>query len=225
MSQYINLLNPALHKRRYSLSAQVLLAAVLTAIFTLALHGALERYSANDLEQQARSGEARLKIEREKLVSTAKGAAERKPDTSLIDELARAEAVLKTRGELIDLLESGALGKTDGFSAHLRALARQSMTGLWLTDFSVGAGGSGLEINGKALNADLLPAYIRKLKGERVFQGQTFAMINVYRSEEKASPIPAANQGGTMAKVDQQLPHVVFNLSGKMRSADMAGRN
>ncbi|HVK56529.1 MAG TPA: PilN domain-containing protein [Burkholderiales bacterium] len=225
MSQYINLLNPALHKRRDPLSARVLLAAVLTAIFVLAVSGGWARYSANDLIQQARSGEARLKVEREKLVSAVKGAAERKPDTRLIEELVRAEAVLKTRGELIDLIESGALGKTEGFSAHLRALARQSMTGLWLTDFSVGPGGSGLEINGKALNADLLPTYIRKLNSESVFQGQSFAMINVYRPDEQASAIPAGNQGGTTAKVEQKLPHVVFNLGSKMRSAEITGRN
>jgi hypothetical protein len=225
LSQYINLFNPALQKRGDALSARVLLSAMGAAVFVMALAAIWAQYRAGDLSRQARDGDALVKQQRDKLVSLAKGAAERKPDASLAAELARTEAMLRTRGDLIRLVESGAIGKTDGFSEQLRAFARQTMNGLWLTGFSINADGSEMEIDGKALDAELLPAYIRRLNSERVFHGRSFAMLNVNRVQEETLPGPNTVQRGGSALPGHDLPaHVAFSLSGKPRNASSAGR-
>jgi hypothetical protein len=227
VTQYINLLNPALQKRSDALSARVLFSTGIAAAIVVALAAAWAQYNARDLERQANDGEAVLKRERDNLVAVAKAATERKPSTNLVDELARAEAKLKVHGDLIRLVESGALGKTEGFSDQLLAFARLSTNGLWLTGFSINADGSETEIDGKALSPELLPAYIRRLNSERVFQGRRFSMLDVNRVQEETRPplAPSVEAGSASSASAQRLPsHIVFSLSAKTRNTESVGR-
>jgi len=224
MSQYINLFNPALQKHRDALSSRVLLSATIAAMLVVGAAAFGAQYRAIDLERQVVEGEVQLKVERDKLVSLAKSNGERKTSPKLIDELARAESLLKTRNDLIQVVESGGVGRIDGFSEQLRAFARQSMNGLWLTGFSIGAGGSELEIVGRTLNAELLPTYIRRLNSEQAFQGKSFAMLDVTRVEADSKTDSNTKTEKTVTAADHRQPsQLAFSLAAKMRNVDVAG--
>ncbi|MDD5174832.1 MAG: PilN domain-containing protein [Sterolibacterium sp.] len=102
----------------------------------------------------------------------------------LANELANARALLKSREEVVKVLESGAFSNTIGFAEFLRGFARQAPNGLWLTGFTIGAGGTEMEIRGRMLNPASLPEYIRRLKTEKVFQGRSFASLTIQRPED-----------------------------------------
>ena len=51
-----------------------------------------------------------------------------------------------------------------GYAAFMRAFAKQSLDGLWLTSFSFDSSTEKLNINGRTLQADLVPEYISTLR-------------------------------------------------------------
>lgn len=189
MSQQINLLNPAFRKTRDWLSAAPLASftAALVAIIAIAAFAA--EVSADGRERAALEQEAKLKTIREKLVTVAKEASERKPNAQLLADLATAQAQLKARDEVLAYLANGSIGSTSGFAEYLRGFATQVPKGLWLTGFTIGAGGSDMEIRGRMLNAEALPEYIHRLNAEKAFQGRSFAALTIRRPEEEKKTI------------------------------------
>ena len=194
MSQQINLLNPAFRKPRDWLKAAPLaaFAAVLLALLVIAAFAA--RVSADGRERLAVEQEAHLKTLQERLKTLSQLAAERKPNAQLAAELADVQAQLKTREEILTYLSNGGIGNTSGFAEYLRGFAQQVPKGLWLTGFTIGAGGSEMEIRGRMLNAATLPEYIHRLNSEKAFQGRSFASLTINRpeAETKAAAAPAA---------------------------------
>ena len=199
MSQQINLFNPAFRKPRDWLTATPLAAAA-AVLLVLILAGAYwARVRGDAREREAVQQEAQLKAAQTALTALAKRAAERKPDAVLAADLANAQAQLSIRQEIVTYLENGSIGSTTGFAEYLRGFARQVPKGLWLTGFTIGAGGSDMEIRGRMLNAAMLPEYIRRLNGEKAFQGRSFAALTIKRPEE---PKKAAGKGPAAAAPD-----------------------
>lgn len=196
MSAQINLYHPRFLKQRerLTLGNVLLAAAVLYAVLVLA--GGWARREAATQADAAAATEAQLKVAKDAVAAATKSAG-RQANPQLIAEVASAEALLRRRGEIAQLLESGAVGSTGGFAEHLRGLARQVPEGLWLTGFSIGPGGRDMEIRGSMLDAAALPGYIRRLGGEKAFQGRSFASLTMNRAE----PAPVMRPVGQAAAV------------------------
>jgi hypothetical protein len=160
-------------------------------VLSLALAGvyAYQYRQAQVLNKQA--GELAAQLEQEKL-SLMKVTAEYAPR-------ARSEALEKRADELerqlrgeeavLEVLQGGSLGNTQGYSAYLRALARQSVNGLWLTAFSIKGAGKEMAIAGRTLRPELVPAYIQRLNQETVIQGGSFTALEM----QQPKPAPAAD--------------------------------
>ena len=80
----------------------------------------------------------------------------------------------------------------------MRALARQSLAGLWLTGFSVGKGGEEMEISGRALQPELVPSYIHRLTQERALHGRAFDSLSMTQ-RDAALPADASHPGAVPA--------------------------
>ncbi|MDP1765403.1 MAG: PilN domain-containing protein, partial [Methylotenera sp.] len=65
------------------------------------------------------------------------------------------------------------------YAALMRAFAKQSIDGLWLTSFSVDSRSEQLNINGRTLQGDLVPEYISRLGNEPALKGKLFAALNM----------------------------------------------
>lgn len=196
MTQQINLYDAALLRRREWLSATNLAAATLALLALMTGWSLSARAHLATLEAESRTIAPQLASLRERATSLATRAAALKPDARLEAELASARSLLSLRGEVLAALEKGLGGGATGFGDYLRALARQSVGGLWLTGFTVAEGGSGMEIRGRMTDPALLPEYLRKLNGEPAFQGRAFATL-------KVSAAPAAPQAGQQAAQPQ----------------------
>jgi hypothetical protein len=183
MSAQINLYHPRFLKQRELLTlGHVVLVAV--AIYTvLAAAGGWAWRNAATHEEAATAAEAQLKLAKEQVEAATRAAAIRKPSPQLIADLENAEGLLRRRGEIARLLESGVVGSTGGFADYLRGFARQAPEGLWLTGFTIGSGGNDMEIRGSMLNPAALPEYIRRLGTEKVFQGRNFAELTMTRAD------------------------------------------
>ncbi len=219
MSQQINLFRPDFRKRRELLSAATLVAAVLLVIAAMVAYAGYAARALKQAEQRVEQADAGLVQLRERLASLGAGPAQAVPGKALLDELARAEARVKTRQELIETLQGGGIGSAQGFSRYLAALARQHAEGVWLTGVKLGAAGTDFTLQGRALHADLLPGYIRLLNGEEALRGKQIGQMNLLEKDEEAAAPAAAGvatraaQGSRPAQERATARYVEFTIS------------
>ncbi len=190
MSQNINLLNPAFRRQRQRVSLATVAQCLGLTLAALFSYQAYLSQQVSGLTGELRSAEELLKSQRS-YVDRLKGqTAARKPDTRLETEIAGLETELKQAREAVGALKGGAFGSQQGFAEYLRAFSRQSLSGLWLTGFSI-AGSGELEIRGRVTAPDLVPSYIQRLNREKVLQGRSFARFEMGQPK----PGPLADKG------------------------------
>lgn len=228
MTQYINLLNPALQVRREALSLKLLAVALAAVLVLLGGANIYVRHLADAAQGQVVLGDEQLRVDQEKLVASGRTIAAAKPDPRLAAELETARTVLQARESGLAELASGSLGDTTGFSGQFRAFARQSVSGLWLTGFTLSGAGAEILIHGRALRAEQVPAYIRRLKDEPVFRGKSFAALRIEESkaDRRDGQTPATRPGATPSFVEFRLMSSVEMAAapdGKALNAPMPG--
>lgn len=190
MARQINLYDPALERKRDWLALEnVVVGGVLLAVAVGAL-GMMERASLPALMAQSAASEAQLKAMRDQAATLGQRIANRKPDPRIEQELAAKRQLLSMRGEVLATLRSSIGPHAQSYTEYLRGFARQTVSGLWLTGFTVKTAGSGMEIRGNTTDPALIPEYIRRLNKESAFQGQTFAALKLERPEAKGKDAP-----------------------------------
>ena len=194
MSQNINLFNPAFRKPRQLLTLAVVaqcLGITLAALFAYNFY----------LRQQVNNSAGELAAAQKLLQNQLGLAKTMKPkrippetEAQLDAQIRQLEAEFKHALASTEALKSGAFGNRQGFSAYLLAFSRRSIGGLWLTGFTIGGGGE-LEIQGRTLDADLLPSFIQRLNHEPVLAGRKIARLEITRP--KGQPAAAPEKKGT----------------------------
>lgn len=193
MSQNINLFGPTFRKPR-----QLLTLALVAQCFGITL-AALLAYNFY-LQRQVSNVAAELDAAK-KLLSAQTGLVQKlKPrsvpavsEAQLDAEIRTLEVRMKRAVESIEAVKSGAFGSRQGFAEYLQAFSRQSVTGLWLTAFTIGGGGD-LQMRGRALSPELLPDYIQRLNRERVLAGRKIAHLELTRPASEPSAAKGADK-------------------------------
>jgi hypothetical protein len=202
VSQQINLYNADFAPKRdfSSLSALATawgLAVLIVVAAVLATSARLEKVKQNlAQESQARS------VAQAEMTRLATRLSSRRPDLELAAQLVRLENGLASRNEVMRTLHAGVIGDIQGFSEHLEAFARQTLSGLWLTGLEVSSAGRDVVIEGRATEPELVPGYVRRLNQEQVMQGHAFSQLEMQR--------PASGSG---AKQHSQSKYIEFRLS------------
>ena len=186
MSQQINLYEARLRPvREWATGRRLVIAG--TCALVLCIAGVLAvRGLASEREQALAQAQAALKAEQEQLAQLTSQLAERKLPPALQGELEQARALLGARREVLGVLDSGALGSTQGFAPVFVGFSRLASADLWLTGFSVSHGGADIEIRGRMFDAARLPAYVQRLSAEPAFQGRRFAALTLQRQTPEA---------------------------------------
>lgn len=207
MSQQINLYEARLRPRLElatgrNLGVSALVLAVLMSGWSL-----WEGAEANRRSEAAGASLKEVVAAQEKMKALTQTMAERKVSPELDNEVESAKSMIAAREEVIKVLDSGAFGRTAGFSSFMRGFALQAQSDLWLTGFRIAAGGDEIEIHGRMLDPTRLPDYVQRLNAVPVFQGRRFAALEMRRvSPDEAAGQPAAD--GDQAQ--RQRPFVPF---------------
>ena len=172
MSQQINLYNPIFLKQEKHFSARTMAQAL--GVIALALAGlcAYALMEARGAAQTAQQRRAQLTAERDALGKVVARIATQGASKALQAEVEKTEAEVRRRNATLEALGTGELGNTSGFSEFFAAFGRQATSGVWLTGFTVSEAGNDLLVNGRALRADLVPAYLRALSNEEMMRGR-----------------------------------------------------
>ena len=105
------------------------------------------------------------------------------------ERLDDATRSLREKQLVLSLVQGSTLGATQGFSGHLISLARRDTDGLWLTHIRLSGLGDKTQLEGKALRAELVPAYLQSLAEEPPFATQRFHQLQIEGSEDPADGI------------------------------------
>jgi hypothetical protein len=189
LSQQINLFNPVFFKQKKVLSAAAMVQAlglVLAGTLAIAFYG---NQAVADLQKKADAGSEQLARRQARLAKAHTEFAPRQQSKELELQLAEAEAQLHAMHQVEGVLERGEMGNTDGYSEYFKALARQNTSGLWLTGISIAGAGNEIGVQGRALEATLVPTFIGRLAQERVMRGKAFGSLQISQAEPgKAAP-------------------------------------
>ena len=213
MTQQINLYNPLFLRQEKHFSARTMvhaLAVVLLGIVAVFVAGAWQTRSAERLASQYREQVLRQRDQVVKLGGQLGGGGRSK---ALEAEVARLESEIKLRQATLQALGTGELGNTAGFSEFFAALGRQALTGVWLTHVRIGDAGNDLVVEGRALRAELMPAYLRALNHEAMMRGRRVTEMKLSAAGGKA----AANEPGRFVEFSLTAPL-------ELRAASSPGR-
>jgi Tfp pilus assembly protein PilN len=157
------------------LQGLVLIAVVVGVFFyTISLQTSL-------LEIRATESGRTLKAEVERLKAYGVSEAPAERAKVLAERKKALETELAAQAQALEAFEAGGLGRTEGYSALLRALARRSMEGVWLTRIEFAEAGGELSLAGRASRAELVPAYLERLRAEEGLRGHAFSRLEVTR--------------------------------------------
>ncbi|GAB3248887.1 PilN domain-containing protein [Chitinimonas naiadis] len=174
MAQQINLFNPQFRTLPKLFGAK-LLALVCGLIIVLALlawfGGRYQQQHARAQLQDLQASHAKLSAAASQLMSTSN----MQLATAMANNLSRVSNVAETRQQLLAHMQSQA--SSQPFSHYFDGFSQAHVEGVWLTGFSVHD--EQLSIDGRALSAAQVPAYIRSLNEQRVFIGRRFAGLQL----------------------------------------------
>lgn len=207
MSQQINLYNPIFLKQKHYFSA-----ATMAQALVLVLAGSLGMYAFEVRQNRTLEGaladtDKQISTQREQMIRFSKEHSAQGASRALTDELTRSQQRLQQRQALLADIQTGVGGDVDGFARYLSALARQHVPGVWLTGVQIGPK-SDLVIKGRALESQMVPAYIRALNREEPMAGRRVAELQMTAKGEAA---PAA--AGVPGAPKEPTRYIEFSLS------------
>ena len=227
MTRQINLFNPALRLKREWLTGKSLMSGIGAMVVMLGLYGGVVRWENQQLTEEASRIGAELGQMQEELTRLNQELVQRKVSSETEAALRRAEAALQGRERVRAALDSGALGSSEGFAEFLRAFARQTQDGLWMVGLQMAEGGRNIALEGRTVNPDQIPGYIRGLNSEPTLRGRSFEALNVQwvgeelpagqSGQEAAAKLPPFHEFMLTATASRQAPD---STAGQSQAAE-----
>ncbi|NMM37563.1 MAG: PilN domain-containing protein [Glaciimonas sp.] len=207
MSQQINLFNPIFLKQKKYFSAIAMAQALGLILIGALLLSVYSRYQFSGMLDTATNMTAQMGLVQTRLNKVKAEYAPPKKSQGLEDGVKKTDAEVKSLQQVFDALQKGDIGNREGYSAYLRAFARQIVDGLWLTGFTIVGAGTELGLQGRALRPELVPAYINNLKQEHVIQGKNFSTLEIQLPQREQS-----NREHPAGTNTAAAPYVEFDL-------------
>jgi len=129
-----------------------------------------KNYSATGREQQEKI---------EKLQNISGKIPEAQTRNEVIAEVKLYQDQKQEKTEIIALLSDESSARKGGFSLYFEALAKKTIPGIWLTNFSIKKNGEILVLSGSTNSPEYVPMLISNLSDEAVFQGKTFGLFKI----------------------------------------------
>jgi hypothetical protein len=217
MSQQINLYNPIFLKQEKHFSARTIVQALGLILAALGAFYAYALVQTRAAESVTREQRDRVAAQRDQFAKLGPQLSPEGRSKALEAEVARLEAEIKARQSVLAALGTGELGNTAGFSEFLAALGRRTVPGVWLTGLNVGEAGNDLQLSGRALRPELVPAYLKALSDEPMMRGRRVTEMKL--AAKVAAPLPAAAGGATNAPPGLRR-YIEFTVSAPLRAPD-----
>lgn len=218
MSQQINLYNPIFLKQEKHFSARTIVQALALIVVGLVTFYVYALVQTRGAERATREQRDQVASQREQLVKLGPKFSPEGRSKTLESEVARLEVEVKARQSVIASLSTGELGNTAGFSEFLAALGRQAVPGVWLTGLNIGESGNNLQVLGRALRAELVPAYLKTLSNEPMMRGRRVTEMKLAAKTAAPPPPPAPGEPAKAPLGPRRF--IEFTISAPLRVSD-----
>jgi hypothetical protein len=210
VSQQINLYNPAFLKLKKSFSAGPMAQALLVLLVGALATSAYASWQVRELEKRALVSTRQLEKLKETEAAAIAQLHPREKSKDLAADIAAAEAELRALQHVSDVLKRGEFGNTQGYSEYFKAVARQNVQGMWLTGLSITNPGPEIVVQGRAMQAALVPNFIARLTNEPIMKGKVFDSLNISQPMVPVKNPKEGEEGMTAA------PYVDFGLQSTL---------
>lgn len=223
MSQQINLFNPIFLKQKKIFAASTMAQSLGVIVLACVLLSLYADWQLKAREQQAAESTTQAGKLKTRLESASIEFAPHQVDQGLITQLQKAEDDVNSLQRVQDALNGGGFGDTKGYSIYFRSFSRQIVDGLWLTGININGAGQQIDLKGRALRADLVPEYLKRLGRESAMKSKTFATLDM---KVPLVDVPA----GPAGKTNPQVPaaYIEFDLesleNGGAKDAEGKGK-
>lgn len=179
MKQQINLYLPEFRPETNAFQSMFIVQAAGILLVALMLIYVFARQGVAGIDQELEIVARQEVVALERLQSVGPLITSITGEQSWAEQLDDAARMLAERQAALNLIQGTRLGDTDGFSRHLRALARQDLDGIWLTHIVLSATGDQTRLEGRAIRAELIPLYVQDLTSEPAFAAQRFHRFEI----------------------------------------------
>jgi Tfp pilus assembly protein PilN len=181
VSQQINLYSPIFRKRSKVFSATTMLQGLVLIVVVVGVFCYTISLQSSLLEIRAADSGRTLKAELERLKAYGVREQPGERGKAIAERRKALEAQLAAYAQALDAFDSGGVGRGEGYSELLRALARRSMEGVWLTRIEFAEDSGEISLTGRATRAELVSAYLEGLRREEALRGQRFSRLELTR--------------------------------------------
>ncbi|HEX6530242.1 MAG TPA: PilN domain-containing protein [Burkholderiales bacterium] len=195
MSQQINLYNPIFRKQKKVFSSATMLQAFALIVLVVAVFYFAVALQTPVLEIRSAETSRLLKAELERLKAYGAGDSPAERAKAIAERRKGLEAALSANSQALAAFEAEG-GRVEGYAEVLRALARVSVDGVWLTRINFARGKGDVSIVGRATRPELVPTYLERLRAEQALRVRDFSRLEVTRPTETkgAAAAPRAVQ-------------------------------
>lgn len=192
MTQQINLYQPQFRRQEQKFSARAMLQAAAVVIAGIAVFYGLLLWQGESLRRESAQLDRQHAVLTKQLEEVGRKLKPREKSQMLQQEVARLERELAALSGIEGVLSKGMFTNTRGYSEYLMALARQHVAGLWLTGFDITGAGERMRLQGRTVDAALVPRYVQRLSAEQTLAGAEFQVFQMTRpdkdKEKNAAP-------------------------------------
>lgn len=193
MSQQINLFNPIFMKQKKYFSLLAMAQALALIVLGALLFYAYAWYQVGQMDKQYQLNARQFEADQARFAALTSEFSPQQSNQALQDQISQLEAKLGDEMVVVEMLKSGVIGNTSGYSQYMSAFARQVVSGLWLTGFKVSGDATQITLEGAVTDGKLLPDYIQRLSKEASMQGKSFSNLQMQQvAPDKDSKLPHA---------------------------------
>lgn len=188
--QHVNLYQRQFRPHRDPTDAFHLALALVLVLLALVVFSGYQAWQARQAQQrladeraEQQSVQQRMDALRSELQSAQAS------DTDASQQLEQLRREYEAKQRLLQFLDQGPLADEAGFAGHLAGLAERIVDGVWLERIQVKQGGGRIRLDGHALEAPQIPAFIASLGRAPVYAGRTFRTLRVQRQKDDGGPV------------------------------------
>ena len=178
MKQQINLYQEILRPKNIRWSSNQLVKIITVTIFLMFLIDAFGYWQTWQSNQELLQIKKLVKKKQAELKKVEVEYPLPIEDQRLRERVSKLGDELRLKKNIVGLLKKNEYGMITGFSDYLTGLAKQHVTGTWLTHISITQGGKQMSLAGSSLKPELVPKLLRKLGKEPGFAGKEFNVIS-----------------------------------------------
>ncbi len=186
MQQQINFYQAQFRATRAKFSAAMLLMACGAMVLAMLVAFGFQTYKLEGIKSELRTVSNQEQAAIQRLENFQPAGDTDSGGKSWTERLDDAKLSLREQQLVLSMVRDSTLGDTQGFSRHLTSLARQDTAGLWLSYIRLSALGDDTRLEGQALRAELVPAYLQFLAAELPFATQRFNQFQIDGPEERS---------------------------------------